>query len=482
MIFNTYSFLTFILFAFFLYWFIFNQTAKSQNILLFFASLVFYSWIDWRFLGLILFNASFNFIIGLRIFSVNNNEVKIWLLRLGILVNISILGFYKYFNFFIENVFEVFGFLGLNMLYNPLNVVIPLGISFITFQTLGYIIDVYNEELNPTKDFIAFATYVVYFPKLLAGPIERAGRFLPQINQKRIFDRNLATDGLRQILLGLFKKVVIADSCATIANPIFDQYQSHSGSTLFIALFFYVFQIYCDFSGYSDIAIGLSKLFGIRLMQNFSTPFFSTNISEFWKKWHISLTSWMMDYVFKPLSFNLRRYNRIGISLAIISTFIIVGLWHGPKWTYIFYGFLHGLYFIPMIYKKKSNNPLTTSDDNFFSLRSKIQMIGLFLLLMVTAVFFRSDTLSQGFDFIGKFFTLSLFSMPVLSSRLEALILLIPIVILMFLEYKTRGKEHAFSYFNSLSNVKIRWFAYILITLIVVNYSGDEQQFIYFKF
>jgi alginate O-acetyltransferase complex protein AlgI len=483
MVFNSIGFALFLIIVFILYWFVFNKSAKSQNILLLSSSLVFYGWIDWRFLGLILFNTCFNYFTGLGLSSSRNGKFRLRLLWIGILVNVSLLGFFKYFNFFFESFLYIFNFFGANLIYNPLHIILPLGISFFTFQTLGYIIDVYNDEIKPSRNILAFSTYVTYFPKLLAGPIERAQRFLPQIESIRFFDYPLAVDGMRQLLWGLFKKVVIADSCATIVNPIFENYQNYSGSTLFLGLFFYLFQIYCDFSGYSDIAIGVSKLFGIRLMKNFASPFFSINISDFWRRWHISLTSWMMDYVFTPLSFILRKYKRIGLIISIVATFIIVGLWHGANWTFIFYGLLNGLYFIPLVFKGTINKSSKISEVRVLpSFNDLLKMSGMFILLMCTVVFFRLDSISHAFVFLDRLFFHSLFSLPIVGSRLEIFLLLIPIAVLLFAEWKTRGEEHAFSCLDSKCTRSLRWIIYYVILVSVVVSSGNEQQFIYFQF
>jgi alginate O-acetyltransferase complex protein AlgI len=483
MIFNSIAFAVFFVVVFFLYWFAFSKTAKSQNIVLLSSSLVFYGWVDWRFLGLILFNACFNYFLGITIYGFKSDRSKNRLLWFGILVNISVLGFFKYFNFFFESFLNVFNYFGANLTYNPLHIILPLGISFFTFQTLGYIIDVYNDKINPSRNLLEFITYVSYFPKILAGPIERAQKFLPQIESKRLFDNQLAADGMRQILWGLFKKVVIADRCATIVIPIFNNYQDYSGSTLFLGLFLYLFQIYCDFSGYSDIAIGVSKLLGIRLMKNFASPFFSTNISDFWKRWHISLTTWMMDYVFTPLSFMFRRYNMIGLIISIITTFIIVGIWHGANWTFIFYGLLHGLYFIPIVLKGTINkSPVFADRGTFPSLNDFIAMSGMFLLLMCTTVFFRIDSISHGFYFLNKVFSSSLFSIPTTGKGVDVIFILFSIVVLLFVEWMTQGKEHAFTNIDFKLSFSYRWIIYVVVFLSVVVSSADEQQFIYFQF
>ncbi len=303
MVFNSPEFVLFLPIVFILYWFVFSKSAKSQNIILLLSSIFFYVWADWRFLFLVGANVLFNFFIGIQIQDAQKEKHKQQLLWLGIFFNLGILGYFKYFNFFYDSFVDLINLSGGNLNYSSLKILLPLGISFFTFQTLGYLFDIYNEEIEPCRDILAFSAYVLYFPKILAGPIERAQKFIPQIEVKRLFDNNLAFDGLRQILWGLFAKIVIADNCAGLVNEIFANPETQSGSMLMIGSVFFLIQIYCDFSGYSNIAIGVSKLLGIKLMTNFATPFFSTNISDFWKKWHISLTSWLMDYVFTPLSF-----------------------------------------------------------------------------------------------------------------------------------------------------------------------------------
>lgn len=478
MIFTSLDFALFLPVVFILYWFIFNRSGKSQNILLLLAGLFFYGYADWRFLFLIVGNALLNYFIGIQIAESKKENIQRRYLWTGVIINLGVLGFFKYFNFFYDNFVDLINLFGFQANHSTLMILLPLGISFFTFQTLGYIIDVYNEEIDPTRDLLAFTTYVLYFPKLLAGPIERAQKFLPQIATKRVFDKVMASDGLRQILWGLFAKVVIADNLATITDGIYSDYYNQSTSALITGTFYYMMQIYCDFAGYSNIAIGVSKLFGIRLMVNFATPFFSTNISDFWKKWHISLTSWLMDYVFTPLSFILRRQKKWGLFLSIMITFILVGFWHGAKWTFIIFGILQGLYFLPMVIKGSVNSSSTLDGNKLLpSLKDFLKMVGLFILINLTVVFFRADDAAQAFGYI-----INIFASSGTTSLDPKQVLWIP-VILLFLafEWVTRDKEHALQLENR--SVFLRWSLYLLFGFIVVlAYDNNPVDFIYLQF
>jgi alginate O-acetyltransferase complex protein AlgI len=292
MLFNSIDFAIFVPIVFILYWFATNKNLNLQNFLIVASSYLFYGWWDWRFLSLILLSSLVDFFIGLALIHQENETKRKALMWTSILINLGFLGFFKYYNFFLDNFITAFSFFGSNIKANSLNIILPVGISFYTFQTLSYSIDVYKRKLEPTKDFIAFSAFVSFFPQLVAGPIERATHLLPQFYKKRTFDYSKAADGMLQILWGLFKKIVIADNCAEYANLIFNNSADSSGSTLVLGALFFTFQIYCDFSGYSDIAIGTSRLFGIDLMRNFNFPYFSRDIAEFWRRWHISLSTW----------------------------------------------------------------------------------------------------------------------------------------------------------------------------------------------
>ncbi len=347
MLFNSIDFAIFLPIVFILYWFVFKNNLKSQNTLLLAASYVFYGWWDWRFLGLILFSTLVDYTFGIAISKSNDPSKRKWLLWVSILVNLGFLGIFKYYNFFIDNLVTAFSVFGNELQSNTLDIILPVGISFYTFQTLSYTIDIYRKKLQPTKDYIAFSVFVAFFPQLVAGPIERATNLLPQFYKKRKFNYSEATEGMRQIQWGLFKKIVIADNCADIANQIFNNSADLHGSTLAIGALCFSIQIYCDFSGYSDIAIGTAKLFGVNLMQNFNFPYFSRDIAEFWRKWHISLSTWFRDYLYIPLGGS--RVSRFLSVRNVFIIFIVSGFWHGANWTFIVWGALHAVYFFTII-------------------------------------------------------------------------------------------------------------------------------------
>ncbi|WP_330444554.1 MBOAT family O-acyltransferase [Flavivirga abyssicola] len=400
---------------------------------------------------------------------------------MGLIFNIGLLLYFKYFNFFYDGFVGILNIFGATASYSTLSILLPLGISFFSFQTLGYLIDIYDEEIESSDNLLEFSVFVSYFPKILSGPIERASKMMPQVQEKRNFSYPVFVDGLRQILWGLFAKIVIAENCASIVNPIFNDYGNQSGSVLLLGTFFYAIQLYADFSGYSNMAIGISKLFGIQLMRNFSTPFFSTNISDFWRKWHISLTTWMMDYVFTPLSFSLRNYQKKGLIISIITTFVLVGFWHGANWTFVFYGLLHGVYFIPLVYSGKMNTSEIVAKGKFLpSFAELIKMILLFILIMLTDVFFRVNNVSDAFDYIFLIFSNGLFSFPleVLSSNYLITIVLLCFFILV--EWLHREKLHDFEI--SRYNFLIRWSLYVFIFLLILFFGKSAETFIYFQF
>ena len=347
MYFNSIDFAIFLPIVFLLYWFVTQKNLKLQNALIVVASYVFYGWWDWRFLSLIVFSSLVDYSIGLALKKEEQQSKRKLLLWTSIGVNLGFLGFFKYYNFFVDNFVSAFSFFGQPIQPNTLDIILPVGISFYTFQTLSYTIDVYKRKLEPTSNLISFLAFVSFFPQLVAGPIERATHLLPQFYKKRVFHYSLAVNGCRQILWGLFKKIVIADNCAEYANLIFNNSSDYSGSTLFMGALFFTFQIYGDFSGYSDIAIGTSRLFGFDLKQNFAFPYFSRDIAEFWRRWHISLSTWFRDYLYIPLG-----GSQGGTLMKVRNTFIIFlvsGFWHGANWTFIAWGFLNALYFLPLL-------------------------------------------------------------------------------------------------------------------------------------
>ncbi|WP_317169085.1 MBOAT family O-acyltransferase [Flavivirga algicola] len=472
----------FVLPVLFLYWSFFRKNKVAQNVLLLASSVFFYAWADWRFLFLLIASIIINYYLALKIRKEVDDETKQRrFLYLGLVFNVGLLLYFKYFNFFYESFVELVNVFGITSSYTTLAILLPLGISFFTFQTLGYLIDVYNEEIDPSHNFLEFSLFVAYFPKILSGPIERASKMMPQIQERREFSYEIFVDGLRQILWGLFAKIVIAENCASIANPIFDNFEGQTGSTLILGAFFYAIQLYADFSGYSNMAIGVSKLFGIQLMRNFSTPFFSTNISDFWRKWHISLTTWMMDYVFTPLSFSLRRYQKNGLIISIIATFVLVGFWHGANWTFVFYGLLHGIYFIPLVYSGKMNSSEIVAKGKLFpSIIEFIKMLLLFVLIMLTDVFFRANSIKEAINYIVSIFSYDIFSIPQGMFSSNYMITIFLLFIFFFIEWNNREKKHDFEIKNY--NIFLRWSSYIFLFLLILFFGKSSETFIYFQF
>ncbi len=478
MLFNTIDFAIFLPLVFLLYWFVTNKNLKLQNLLIVISSYVFYGWWDYRFLGLIFFSTLVDFTIGLQLSREKPKLNRKLLLWSSIIVNIGLLGFFKYYNFFLDNFISAFSFFGKEISPNTLSIILPVGISFYTFQTLSYTIDVYKKKLESTNNFVAFAAFVSFFPQLVAGPIERASNLLPQFYVKRQFSYSKAVDGLRQILWGLFKKVVIADNCATYANLIFDNYTDYSGSTLFFGAMFFAFQIYGDFSGYSDIAIGTSRLFGFNLKQNFAFPYFSRDIAEFWRRWHISLSTWFRDYLYIPLGGS--RGSKWNLIRNVFIIFLVSGFWHGANWTYIIWGALNALYFLPILLLKKNRvNTDVVSENNMFpSIKEILMMLSTFILTAIAWIFFRSETVGKAFDYINKIFDWSMFSIPQVRPRFLIVLLLVFIVIEWFGRFQLFAIEKLWLKYPKA----IRLLIYYLLAILIFLYGGKEQEFIYFQF
>ncbi len=478
MLFNSLDFALFLPVVFILYWFVFNKSIRLQNLLVAVASYVFYGWWDWRFLSLILFSTLVDYIIGVSLGKEQNLNKRKFLLWISILVNLGFLGFFKYYNFFLDNFKSAFTFFGSEINTNSLNIILPVGISFYTFQTLSYTIDVYKQRLKPTRDFISFAAFVSFFPQLVAGPIERATNLLPQFYKKRNFVYSNAVDGLRQILWGLFKKIVIADNCAEYANMIFNNSGDYSGSTLVMGALFFTFQIYGDFSGYSDIAIGTSRLFGFNLMRNFAFPYFSRDIAEFWRRWHISLSTWFRDYLYIPLG-----GSRGGTGMKVRNTFIIFilsGFWHGANWTFIVWGALNAIYFLPLLLagKNRENLEIIAANSYFPSIKELIQVVLTFSLTVFAWIFFRADNIGHAFNFIEEIFSPSIFNYP------EILPLTIMFLVILFfvIEWFGRTQDFAIQSIGFGWRRPLRWSFYLIIVLAIFLFQGKEQEFIYFQF
>ena len=486
MLFNSIIFAIFLPIVFLLYWFIFHRNLKLQNFFVIVASYIFYGWWDWRFLILIILSSFCSWGCGLLIQRVDNQPSSLpnfvsrkFILTCDIVLNLGILGVFKYFNFFIENFVSAFASVGINLQPHTIKVILPVGISFYTFQGLSYSIDIYKRKILPTKDIVAFFAFIGFFPLLVAGPIERAKNLLPQFYKKRTFDYEKAADGMRQILWGLFKKIVIADNCATYVNMVFENPQSQIGSTLLLGAIFFAFQIYGDFSGYSDIAIGTARLFGINAMRNFAYPYFSRDIAEFWRRWHISLTTWFRDYLYIPLG-----GSRVSKTKVICNTFIIFlvsGFWHGANWTFIVWGTFHALLFLPLILLNQNRKYTNTvAEGKIFPNIKEIFQMGLtFLFVCIGWVFFRADSIGMAFYSLKRIFSNSVIEMPNFDNFYFVVLLLI--VIMFVFEWLGRNGKHALELLKN-NRKSVRWLVYFFIALLIFCFRGQSDNFIYFQF
>jgi alginate O-acetyltransferase complex protein AlgI len=479
MLFNSINFALFLPVVFFLYWFVFKNNLRLQNILLLGASYFFYACWDWRFLFLLVFSTVLDYYTGIKIAESKKTSSKKFWFWLSISINLGFLGVFKYFNFFSASFAEAVSNLGFQVNPFTLNVILPIGISFYTFHGLSYVIDIYKERIKPEKNVIDYSVFVSFFPLLVAGPIERATHLLPQIKRKRTFDYSNAVDGLRQILWGLFKKIVIADNCAYFANMIFNDAGSHSGSTLVLGALFFTFQIYGDFSGYSDIALGTARLFGIQLLKNFAFPYFSRDIAEFWRRWHISLSSWFRDYVYIPCG-----GSKGGLWMKVRNTFIIFllsGFWHGANWTFIIWGLLNALYIMPSILlsTNRSNLDIVAKGRLLPSLKEVFQITITFSLTVFAWIFFRAKDVHHAFEYISGIFSPSLFAMPQLPETSSVILLLV--CIFFVVEWFGREENFALSRIRTFPTA-VSWPVYFSLIFTMFIFQGKEQTFIYFQF
>jgi alginate O-acetyltransferase complex protein AlgI len=478
MLFNSVEFAFFLPLVFILYWFVFHKNLRIQNILLLVSSYVFYGWWDYRFLFLLFFSTFLDYFTGLKMFNSTSERQRRFWFWLSIAVNLGFLGFFKYYNFFIDSFADLLRTAGFQPNIWTLQLVLPVGISFYTFHGMSYVIDIYKKRIEPTTNFVDYAVFVSFFPLLVAGPIERATHLLPQIQRKRTFSSAMATDGMRQILWGLVKKIVIADNCATYATEIFNNYQDHSGSTLLLGAVFFSFQIYGDFSGYSDIALGVAKLFGIDLLRNFAYPYFSRDIAEFWRRWHISLTTWFRDYVYIPLGGSKgSRWMQIRNTFII---FLLSGFWHGANWTFLVWGFLNALYFIPLLLTNKNRKHIETvaSSNVLPSFKEFINILITFLLVTLAWIFFRSQTLHQAFAVISEIFSPSVLTAP----EIRPLDVLGLVAIFLVIEWLARFQHHALQFETYSLNRPVRWVIYYVLIASIFLFGGQQTEFIYFQF
>jgi D-alanyl-lipoteichoic acid acyltransferase DltB (MBOAT superfamily) len=483
MVFNSLEFFLFLFIVFILYWVILKNNVKSQNILLLISSYFFYGWWDWRFLSLILLSTIVDYFVGFKIDSTDNpTKRKSWL-WVSVIFNVGLLGFFKYYNFFVDSWIDMFSLFGYNIQSTwTLKVILPVGISFYTFQTMSYSFDIYYKKLKPTHDFLSFATFVSFFPQLVAGPIERASNLLSQITTKRTFRYDQIASGLKLILWGLFKKVAIADALAPMVDDIFTNYATYPASTLILGVTLFSFQVYGDFSGYSDIAIGTAKLFGIELMSNFKFPNFSRNVAEYWQRWHVSLSTWFRHYIYIPLGGSrvskLKSVRNIGI------IFLVSGFWHGANWTFVFWGAFHALAFIPVFLMGRNTiykNSVVGENSFFPSLIEVGQVILTFGIVTFSRIFFRSESITDAFEFIKRIvfnFSYEVYQHPMGYRMIDYYIL---VGIFVLYEYRIRKDER--SPFKFKSKI-VRFMAYVLVILFMLLFYDDniDRSFIYFQF
>lgn len=514
MLFNSFEFFIFLPIVFYIYWFIFgnysiilflskyfrflkpianifskwHNNVRLQNLFIVVSSYIFYGWWDCRFLLLIFFTSFCSWISGVLIYKYRQHSfffikskvnIPKFVSITNIVLNLGILGFFKYFNFFIQTFSDSITFFGGHPDIHTLYIILPIGISFYTFQALSYSIDVYRNKITPTKDIVAFLAFVSFFPQLVAGPIERSTQLLPQFYKKRQFDFNQALDGIWLIVWGLFKKMVIADNCATYVNHVWNNsaFMNENASTLIVAAFLFAFQIYCDFSGYSDIAIGTAKLFGIKLMINFNIPYFSRNIGEFWRRWHISLNKWFIDYLYIPIGGSRgTKWKTIRNTFVI---FLVSGFWHGANWTFVSWGLFHALLFMPALLlgtNRKFLSNVVAEHNILPNLKETWQISKTFFLVVFGWIFFRAPSIRQAMDFIGHIINISIFSKPYIMTRHYFYPLLINIIILITTEYFLRLKKT-----NELHKVILHSLI-ITFALLIILFYGKQATFIYFQF
>ena len=484
MLFNSLTYAIFLPIVFAIYWSLWNNY-KWQNIFLLLASYVFYTWWDWRFLGLLVGMSLITWLVGRKIANAPEGGgrcqfVKKLLLVSIIVLDLIVLGVFKYYNFFVNSFADLFS---LQDSIHSLKIVLPLGISFFTFQAISYVVDVYRNKIATTS-LVDCLLYIGFFPKLLAGPIERPTNLIPQIQKSRVFEYDLAVDGCRQMLWGLFKKVVIADNCALYVNQVYSDYSSQSGSTLLLAAILYTIQIYGDFSGYSDMAIGSAKLLGFRFRDNFLFPYFSRNMNEFWRRWHISLNTWFVDYVYIPLGGS--RDGKWHTIRNIMIVFLLSGLWHGADWSFVAWGAYHGLLLVLLILLNRNTKyeHVVAYDKilpTFFELG---QMLLVFVLATFGWMMFRADNMSQFIDYTARMCTTDLLSMPKLQGNT---ILLMNIALMFIIEWFMRHQKHGLDFKVSLIHnytlyAAMRYILYTLIFILILLFGGHTENFIYMYF
>ncbi|MBU3822729.1 MBOAT family protein [Flavobacteriaceae bacterium XHP0103] len=477
MLFNSFTFLIFFIVVFFVYWFPLRKKLNAQTVFILISSYVFYGWWDWRFLALIVLSTLVDFYVGKQLDKQEQLQKRKWLLALSVVVNLGLLCYFKYAGFFIENWVIAWESIGVSFNIKSLHIILPVGISFYTFQTMSYTIDIYRKQIKHTSSLINFAAFVAFFPQLVAGPIERASHLLPQFGEKRVFNYGYAKSGVYLVVWGLLKKMVIADTCATYVNEIFDNYDNMNTLSLLLGAVYFAFQIYGDFSGYSDIAIGISRLLGFDLKQNFNKPYFSRSIAEFWRRWHISLSTWFRDYLYIPLGG--KRVNALLKTRNVFAVFLISGFWHGANWTYVSWGFLHALYFLPLLLfnqNKKYPNQVNVG-FNKHGIVNLLKIGFTFTIVVLAWVFFRAKTISDAFAYIKRAMSNLNFSLEYLSIERYSFEALLLILCFVAVEWFSRNYEHPF-----LGRFKLLYFTLAVLTIMVFGVYSEHRDFIYFQF
>ncbi|MEN9969180.1 MAG: hypothetical protein RIR94_1376 [Bacteroidota bacterium] len=474
MLFNSFEFFLFLPVVFILYWFVFHKSLKWQNALVLIASYFFYGWWSWPFMTLLMGSTLLDYLYGFGVASSDRKKAKLFL-WLSVVNNLGILGIFKYYNFFALEFQQGLDLLGFHTNPYLLKVALPIGISFYTFHGMSYVFDIYRGQQKPVRNFVDYAVFVSFFPLLVAGPIERANHLLPQVQKARSFRYQQALEACRLILWGLFKKVVIADSIAQVIDPIFMHYTDHSGLTLLLAAIGFSIQIYGDFSGYSDIALGTAKLFGFELLSNFRFPYFSRDVAEFWRRWHISLSSWFKDYLYIPLG-----GSRVGKYKAVRNTFIIFlvsGFWHGASWNFIVWGFIHACGFLPLLLLERNRKHLSevvAQEQLLPNLKELFQMLGTFAFVTFAWIFFRANTLTDATQYIHQLFT----NLPQ-TKGIEGKSILFWGALLLSLDWYLRHNERNL---RVPVNRTLRTGIYFSFALAVLLKIGSHQSFIYFQF
>lgn len=469
-LFNSLEFLFFLPIVFALYWLCAGR-ANLRNLVIVIASYAFYGWWDYRFLALLALSTASSYASGIAIEKCQERKTAKWICAANVVLNLSILAFFKYFNFFGENFARMMDMLGWHTDWVMLDILLPVGISFYTFQAIGYTIDVYRRSTEASHNPITFAAFISFFPQLVAGPIERAGTMIHQFSGKVRFSQKFY-DGMRQMLWGFFKKMVIADNCAVFVDMVWDKYDVLNGSTMLLAAVFFTFQIYGDFSGYSDIAIGTGKLFGIDLSTNFKTPYFATNIGDFWRRWHISLMSWFRDYIYIPLGGS--RVSKIITARNILLVFALSGLWHGANWTFVTWGIYHAILLIAYsLFISKIKLPKS-------AITSVIGALLTFAAATIGWIIFRSADINEAWGIISKIFSASLFDY----ARTNKEHYLVYIAVMLVVEWVYRKQEHALCISGTglLKYKAARWAVYYLIVVVIILLAGPNGTFIYFQF